>query len=153
MAGILANSVSKTMSAGDTSADNVVTNFVAGERITLSTTPTGSAYAWTISAPSGSSAARAALYGDTEASPFFTPDVGGTFLVTCSCDGTNYVLRITTQAAAVSEPAEALRFSPRSDTTIPAPAAGVALYYSSDQNALCVKDASGAVFTVNLTAV
>ena len=60
---------------------------------------------------------------------------------------------MTAQAAAIAEPVEAVRFSPRTDASIPAPAAGVTMYYSSDQDALVVKDPSDDVFTVDVTAV
>lgn len=154
MAGILANSASKTMVAGDTSADKVVSNYVAGERILLTVAPTGTTYAWSSSAPSSSSAARSALSADSGASVFFTPDVGGTYLITCTVDGaTVYVIRITVQAAAVAEPVEAVRYSPRADSTVPAPAAGRAMYFSSDQNAMVTKDPSGTIRTLDETVV
>jgi hypothetical protein len=142
------------MVGAETAADKVVSGYVAGERVALSVTPTGTTYAWAIAQPSASSRARSALSSETGASVTFVPDVGGSYAITCLVDGvTTYVLRLTCQAAAVAEPVEAVRFSPRSDASIPAPAAGVAMYYSSDQDALCVKDPAGDVFTVDLTAV
>jgi hypothetical protein len=154
MSGILANSSSRPMLGAETAADKSVSNYVAGERITLSTTPTGTAYAWSLAAPTSSSVARSALSAETGASVTFVPDVGGTFMVTCVVDSTTtYVIRMTAQSAAIAEPVEAIRFSPRTDASIPAPAAGVAMYYSSDQDALCVKDPDGDVSTVDLTAV
>ncbi len=142
------------MLGAETAADKSVSNYVAGERITLSTTPTGTDYVWSIAQPSGSSRARSALSAETGASVTFAPDVGGTYLVTCVVDSTTtYVIRITCQAAAIAEPVEAVRFSPRTDASIPAPAAGVTMYYSSTQSALVVKTAAGTVYTVNLTAV
>lgn len=153
MAGILANAASQTMLSGDTTADNVVSGYVAGERVTLSVTPSGTDYAWSIAIPSSASASRSALSDDTAVSTTFTPNVGGTYTITCIVDSTTYVLRLTAQAAAVAEPVEAVRFSPRTDNSIPAPATGVSMYYSSDQDALCIKDAAGDVFTVDITAV
>lgn len=154
MSGVIANSASRPMLGAETSADKSVSGYVAGERITLSTTPTGTDYAWSIAQPSSSSTARSALSAETGASVTFTPDVGGTFMVTCIVDSTTtYVIRMTVQAATVSEPVEALRLSPRTDASVPAPAAGVTLYYSSTQGALCIKTTADAVFRVDLTAV
>jgi hypothetical protein len=154
MAGIIASAASKTMSAGDTSADKVATGYIAGERVSLSVAPAGTTYAWSSAAPSISSVARSALSADTGAAITFTPDVAGTYVIGCIVDGvTTYVIRLTVQAAAVAEPVEAVRYSPRSDATIPAPAAGLTMYYSSDQSALVVKAPNGSISTVNLTAV
>lgn len=142
------------MSAGDTSVDKVASGYVAGERVALSVTPAGTNYQWSSAAPGGSSLARSALSADTGAAVTFAPDVAGTYLVGCIVDGvTTYVIRLTVQAAAVAEPVEAVRFSPRSDASIPAPAAGITMYYSSDQDALCVKAPDDSISTVDLTAV
>ncbi|UOF77314.1 ubiquinol oxidase subunit [Caudoviricetes sp.] len=153
MAGITAFAASNSLPSGNTSADKTSSNWVAGERITLATSPTGSVYSWAIAPPSASSRARSALSAGSGASVTFTPDVGGTYLITCDVDGTQYALRLTVQAAAVAEPVEAVRFSPRSDASIPAPAAGLTMYYSSDRNTLCVKASDDSVSTVDLTAV
>lgn len=151
MAGILANSPSKTMASGDTSADKTASGYVAGERITLTVTPSGTNYEWSQARPSGSSA-RAQLSGATGASVTFAPDVGGTYVVTCIVDGsTTYVIRITCQSPTISEPVEAVRLSPRTDASVPAPAAGRTLYYSSDQGKLVTKDSAGTVRTINET--
>jgi len=151
MAGIIANSVSKPMVGGDTSADKVSTGYVAGERVSLSVTPTGTTYQWASAAPSGSSSARSALSDDGGASVTLTPDVAGAYLVTCIVDGsTVYVIRLTAQAAAVAEPVEAVRFSPRADETIPAPAAGFTMYYSSTHGALVVKDPANVIKPITL---
>ncbi len=140
------------MLAAETAADKTVSGYVAGERITLSTTPTGTDYVWSSTAPSGSSVTRSALSGSSGASVTFAPDVGGTYLVTCVVDSTTtYVIRITCQAAAIAEPVEAVRFSPRTDASIPAPAAGVTMYYSSTKSALVIKTPAGTIYTVDLT--
>jgi hypothetical protein len=142
------------MTTGETSADNVVSGYVAQERITLGVTPAGTTFAWSVAQPSSSSRARSALSSGSGANPTITPDVGGTYTITCLVDGSiTYVLRLTVQAAAVAEPVEAVRFSPRTDASIPAPAAGITMYYSSDQDALCVKAPDDSVSTVDLTAV
>lgn len=149
MAGITATSASANVSSP--SPDNTASNYVTGERVTLGTTPSGSSFQWDLSAPSGSSIARSALDNDTDAAPTFVPDVGGTYTITCLVDGvTTYALRITVQSVSISEPVEAVRFSPRADTTIPAPAAGVTMYYSSTHSALVVKDAANVVKPVTL---
>lgn len=154
MAGITANSASKTMTGGDTSADKVVTGYIAGERITLAATPSGTTYAWQLAAPNTSAVARSALSSTSVAGVTMMPDVAGTYVVSCLVDGaTLYVIRITVQAAAVAEPVEAVRFSPRSDASIPAPAAGVTLYYSSDQDALVTKAPNGDIAIVDVTVL
>jgi len=127
---------------------------VTGERVTLGVNPSGTTFQWGIAQPSASSRSRAGLDDTTSAVPTFVPDVAGTYAITALVDGvTTYQLRITVQSVSIAEPVEAVRFSPRGDSTIPAPAAGVTMYYSSDQDALCVKDPNGDVSTVDLTAV
>lgn len=143
MAGITAASASNTLLSGATSADKTSSGWVAGERVTLATTPTGTDYAWAIAQPSASSRSRSALSAETGASVMFTPDVGGTYAITCIVDSTTtYVLRLTCQAASISEPVEAIRFSPRTDASIPAPAAGWSVYFSSTLGTWVAKDPS-----------
>ena len=146
--GILANSVSVTMSSS--TADDVSSGYVTGERITLTTSPTGTNYVWSHGTPSASARARSALSDTTGASVDFFPDAGGTYTVQCDVDGTVYLLRLTVQDASVSENVEALRLSPRGDTTVPAPALGFALYYSADQATLVVKAPNGDILPVLL---
>ncbi len=146
MAGITAASASASLLAGDTSADNTDSNYVAGERVTLGVTPSGSSYLWSMAAPTNSSVARSAIANDTVAAPTFTPDVGGTYTITCLVSGTiTYVLRLTCQAAAVAEPVEAVRYSPRTSTSIPAPAAGWSVFFSSTLGTWVAKDSSDRV--------
>lgn len=153
MAGILASSVTQTMSSGTVDASQA--GYLNGEQITLSTTPTGSSYAWSVSRPAGSSAGRSALSSATDAAPTFTPDVAGYYVVTCLVSGTtSYVLRLGVTSLAVQSPSQALRLSPVTDAQVEAPAVGMVLFCGSDHgNVLCVKDASDDVFTVDVTAV
>ena len=98
MAGIYATAASKTLAAGATSVDNTSTGWVAGERISLGATPAGATYLWSIAQPSASSRARSALSTENGAAPTFTPDVGGTYSISCLVDGaTTYALRLTCQ--------------------------------------------------------
>ncbi len=153
MAGILANSSSKTMTSGATSADVIVTGYLRNERVTLGVTPAGSSYVWALGLPSGSSSARAKLTETTATTPAFTPDIGGTYTITCQVSGgTTYTMRLTALDSAVSEPAEALRFTPRADAQIATPAAGVAVYFSSTQSCLCLKTSTGTVRKFTTTA-
>ena len=125
MAGILCNSVSKTMLSGDTAADKVVTEYVSHERISLSVFPTGTTYQWSMAAPTDSATARSRLSDDTGATPTFIPDVAGIYLIACIVDGvTTYVIRVTVTSTAIAHLAEAIRLTPKADTAIPAPAAG-----------------------------
>jgi hypothetical protein len=141
------------MLAAATSADNSVSGRVTGEMCTLTVSPSADDLTWTIGQPSSSSRARSALSAETGASVSFTPDSAGVYLITCTADGTDYVLRISVTSTAISHLVEAIRLSPKTDASIPAPSAGMMLYYSSDQDALCVKDTDDDVFTVDLTAV
>ena|SRR6478736_7449124 len=151
MAGILANSSSHTMVSG--SADNTQAGYLASEQITLSANPTASSYSWGISRPAGSSAARSALSGDTDANVTFTPDLPGYWVITCTVDGTtSYVLRLTVTSLAVQTAAQCLRLSPVADAQVEAPAVGVAVFCGSDHgNALCVKNSADVVKVVTVT--
>lgn len=149
MAGIIADSASQTMGAGDTSADNSRGGYLTRERITLSTNPTGSTYAWGLAAPVGSAAARSALTDSAAASPTFYPDVAGYYVVTCTVNGsTFYVLRLSITQAAVSTSVEAVRHQPKTNTAITAPALGQAVFHSSDTSLLSAKRSDGTVRTL-----
>jgi len=153
MAGIKANSVSVTMGDGDTAVDNSQAGYVVAEQITLSVTDGApSSVSWGLSIPSASTAARSALSATTGTSVTFTPDVGGQYVVTANVDGTGYVLRISVTTSTVTALAGAIRFSPMTDTSVPTPALGVTLYYSSTQAAFSLKKDDGTVHTVDLTA-
>jgi hypothetical protein len=145
MAGILANSASVTMVAG--SVDNTQAGFVVGEAITLSTTPTGTDYSWGVAKPSGATS-RSDLSDDDIASPVMIPDVAGTYTITCDVDGTDYTLRITVTAVAVTSVANAHRFSPVTNTSVPTPALGESVFYSSTDSRLSKKNTSGTVLPI-----
>lgn len=140
---------------GSATADNTQAGYLVGEQIVLSTTPTGSSYAWALATPTGSSSGRAGLSEDDVAGPVFTPDVAGYYVITCLVSGTtSYVLRIAVTSLATATPTQGLRLSPVTDAQVEAPAVGVVLFCGSNHsNALCVKDASDNVFTVDTTAV
>lgn len=150
MAGILANSASVTMTAGDTAADNSRAGYIVNEQITLSVTPTGTTYVWGLAKPGGATS-RSDLSDNSSASIVFVPDYAGTWTVTCVVDGTTtYVLRLTATAVAITSVANAHRFSPVTDTSVPAPALGLTLYCSSNaSNLLRAKNAAGAVLSLD----
>jgi hypothetical protein len=151
MAGIVATSLTTNNSAS-TAVDTSVTGYLTGEAVTLTTTPTGSSYAWTLSAPGGSTRTR--LNVDDMASVRFTPDVAGYYVITCTVSGvTVYVMRLAAISTGVVSTVDGLRLVPLEDTQVPTPSLGVTLFYSSDQDALSIKDSSGDVFTVDVTAV
>jgi hypothetical protein len=153
MAGILANSVTVAMGSGDSAADKSVSGYITNEAITLTTSPAGSTYAWALGKPSGSTA-RANLSAATGASVSFTPDIAGYYNVACTVDSvTTYLLRVSITQVAQTTSYEAIRFSPKSDASVPTPALGSVMYFSTTQNALAVKLADGSVHTVDLTAV
>lgn len=148
MAGIIANSASKTMVAGDTSVDNSVTGFVTREPITLSVTGTPSAVAWAIARPSAS---VAPLTTDT-LSASFTPDTEGFYVLTAVVDGTtSYVLRISATQVAHITTLSATRFMPIPNASVPAPATGRTLFCSSEVGGLAVKLPNGTVLTVQVS--
>lgn len=150
MAGILANSASETMTAGDTAVDNARAGYVVNEQVTLSTTPTGTTYVWSMAKPSGATS-RSDLSDTTSASVEFVPDYAGTWTITCVVDGsTTYVLRITATAVAITSVANAHRFSPITDNSVPAPATGLTLFCSSDaSNKMRLKNTAGTVLSLD----
>lgn len=151
MAGILANSVS--VSHTSSTADDTNAGYLNQERITLTTLPTGTTYQWAMSKPVASGAV-AKLSSDSAASVSFIPDVAGYYVITCTVDSTTfYVLRISVTDTVAATAREALRLQPKADAQIATPSSGVALYYSSTQDALAIKDSSGNVHTVDITAV
>jgi hypothetical protein len=152
----MANSVSKTMVSGDTSADLGIAGFVINEQITLSTTPTGTSYSWGQSIPSGASTARTALNDDDAATATFTPDVAGVYVITCTVSGSmSYVIRIAVADVATVTMAQVARLQAVADASVPTPSAGtMCLYCSSTQsNALAVKKSDGSIHTITLTGV
>jgi hypothetical protein len=150
MAGITAIAASKTHAASG--ADVSDSGYITGETVALTTSPTGTNYLWSLAAPSGSNAARLRFAGEDTATASFTPDVAGIYAVAVVVDGTTYMLRLSVTQLAASTVLEALRLTPVADSQIAAPAVGHALYFSSTQNTLALKDSSGNVFKVNLTA-
>jgi hypothetical protein len=151
MAGIVASSAT-TNNSGSTASDSSVSGYIAGERITLTTTPTGTSYAWTLSTPNGSE--RASLTADDEAAVSFVPDYEGYYVVTCTVSGSMvYVLRVAVSNIGAVNVVDAMRLVPLTDTQVPTPATGATLYYSSTQSALAVKLTNGTVHTLDITAV
>jgi len=145
MAGILANSATQTMVIGNTAADNTFGTFVTDEQITLATTPTGSTYVWGVSRPSGATG-RSALSSSTDAAPVFTPDVPGLWVLTCVVDSTTtYVLRTTVVQVAIVTSQQAFRCLPIADASVPSPAAGEMLYFSSTVGRYRTRTSAGGI--------
>lgn len=151
MAGITATA--STTSHAASGATATAGGFICGEQVALTATPTGTVYAWTLSLPSGSSAARVGFAGEDESEASFTPDISGTYTISVDVDGTVYTLTLSVVNLAASNSLEALRLSPVADAQIPTPAVGCTLYWSSTQDALSVRDSNGDVFTIDLTVV
>lgn len=152
MAGIIAASVSKSMSSGDTAVDGAQSGYVINERILLSASPAGSSYTWALAAPSAASAGSD-LTDTTGSTTDFIPDAAGVYLVTCSVDGTDYTLRLSVSAVAYLRITDAILFSPISDASVPTPPTGsLALYLSSEAGVIVVKDDAGDTFPVELGA-
>lgn len=151
MSGIIANSASKTMLAGDASADNAVSGYVALEAITLALTEAHSSYQWSLAKPSAASA-RTHFSSSTDPTPTFTPDAEGFFTVACLVDGTTtYVLRIGVALAGGVTTLGSIRFMALADTQVPAPATGATVYYSSDVGGLVEKLSDGTVHRITVT--
>lgn len=142
MAGILANSASVTMVTG--TVDNTKSGYVVNEAITLTATPAGTDYIWAVSKPSGATA-RSDLSSSTATSSTIIPDVAGTYTIVCDVDGTDYVIRLTVAAVAVTSVANAHRLSPVTNTSVPTPALGETIFYSSTDSRLSKKNSSGVV--------
>lgn len=150
MAGILANSSTKTMVSGDAAVDNTTSGFIALERVTLSTTGTPTSYAWGLAKPSDSTSS-CALSSDTAASPTFSPDVQGYYTITCVVDGvTTYILRVAVLSIAAGSTLSTIRFLPIADSQVPTPATGSTVYWSSTQGALAEKLSTGAVKVITV---
>lgn len=154
MAGILANSATKTMVAADTSASKTVSGYVTWEQIALSVTPTQADYTWSLSKPSGATS-RSDLDDGTSATPRFTPDAAGNWVASVTLtDGTVYTITIGAVASTATTYTGAIKLLPQSDASVPTPSQGVTLYCGSDHsNALCTKNSAGTVSTVDVTAV
>lgn len=144
MAGIMANSSSVTMVAGDTAVDKIIGGFVDDEQITLTTSPAGTVYAWTISWPSGASS-RSGLSEDDAASVTFTPEREGEYFVQCVVDGTSYSIRMTVIALAIVNSTQTTRYFPTTDASVPTPLSGGTDYWSSDQSGRVYKNSAGTV--------
>lgn len=141
------------MVSGDTSANNSVSGYIVGEQITLSVTPSGSSYSWGQAIPSASAVGRSGLSETDQATATFTPDVGGTYAITCLVSGTTtYVLILTVVNTAILEiGADGVRYPPVYDSQVPAPTAGRVQYFSLDQDALVVKLPDNSTQLVNVT--
>jgi hypothetical protein len=151
MAGILANSASKTMVSGDTAVDKSTSGYITAEQITLSTTPTGTDYVWGLSKPAGSTG-RSALSAGTGASVTLTPDVEGTYTVTAVVDSTTtYVIRIACVHISAVSTLGALHLIPIANSQVPTPSSGRTVYFSSDSGALVEKRTDGTVHTIDVT--
>jgi hypothetical protein len=144
LAGIAAASVTKTHAAAG--ADVAAVGFLANEQITLSASPAGSGYQWSITIPADSSPARSALDDDTDAAPKFTPDVAGFYTLSVLVDGaTTYVLRLAVVSVSIVRQCEGLNFAPMANSQIPTPQTGFTVFNSSDLPGMAKKDSTGTV--------
>lgn len=148
MAGIIANSASISMAPADTATTKSISGFVRGETITLTTSPTGSGHRWSLSRPRGSSVDRCKLSASTGTSVSFTPDCGGVFSVAVQVSGTVYRLLIDVSAFTQTSIADAIKFPPRKNSSVPTPSAGAIVFWSSTDNCLSEKHSDGVVYPV-----
>ncbi len=142
MAGI--NAIAAAHSGTDLNGSTVF-GYVTGEQIAFSTTPSGTAYQWTLSKPITSTDRAELLLADT-AAPKLVPDVGGYYTIAVVVDGTTYYAILVVAEAADVIDVEAIRMAPVADSTVSQPAAGAKLYWSSTQNALALKRPSSIIY-------
>lgn len=142
MAGIVATSQT-TNNLSTTTPDGAVTGYITGEEIVLTTTPVGSSYSWTLSAPSTE---RAVLSSETEASTRFKPRNSGTYLIVCQVDGTTYILRISVAEVGSVISAGPVRLMPLLKAAVPAPASGISWFFSEDDGQAAGKYPDGSVY-------
>lgn len=144
MAGIGAVSPTKTHAAAG--ADVNATGFVTKEQIALTADISGSGYAWSVAIPAASAPNQSGLDDAESATPKFTPDVPGYYVITVVVDGaTTYVLRLAVVAAAVASQAQGINLLPLADSQVPTPQTGVTIYYSTDLGAPAKKNTAGTV--------
>lgn len=135
------------MATGEASANGSVAGFIRSEQITLSTTPTGTNYAWGQAIPVGSTTARSSLSATTGASITFTPDVAGYYVISCTVDSTTtYTLVISVTDTVTSTTTEALRVQAKADAGVPSPnALALAVYVSLATQGLVEKGPSAQI--------
>jgi len=148
MAGILANSASVSMVSGDTAASKNMFGYAKTEAITLGVTPAGTSWVWAMVPPSASLARTARLSSTTVAAPTFTPDVDGTYVITCMVDGTtSYTIHcvVVNETTAVQVPH--VTWTPKAPADVVAPAGGLRQFYNSATSLMAFKDSDGNVTT------
>lgn len=149
MAGILA--ISAAVPTPGTAANNAVAGYITAQQISLSTTPTGAAYVWSLSVPAGSTVARSGLTAASGATSSFTPDVAGEYVVICTVDSvTTYTIRCSVTAVTAVNATGATRYLPVPDASVTAPATGCVLYMSSTTNKLSVKFPNNSIQTLTV---
>ena len=145
MSGITAQSATTTLGAVDTTPTNTVSGFVSKEQIALGLTGSPTSALWSVSKPSNSGAASV-LIGETGISALFSPDVEGTYVISCLVDGvTTYTLVLPVVNTAFTSALSAIHFLPCSNAQIPTPRSGVTVFFSSDSGVMSQKTTSGTV--------
>lgn len=145
MSGITAQSATKTLGSGDTSVDNSTFGYVTKEQISLGLTGSPTTALWSLSKPSNSGAA-CLIDNSTSLSPLFSPDVEGTYVITCVVDSSiTYVLRIDIVNVSVVSVISAIHILPCQNSQIPVPRSGVTIFFSSDSDGLAIKLSDGSV--------
>lgn len=152
MAGILANSASKTMTSGDTTIDNNESGYVSGEMITLSVVlpapeaVTGLTLEWGLSIPDSARPDRTRLITAGENSMRFTPESGvsGYYVVTVVINqSTSYVIRLGVSEVSQVTVLGALNLMPVLEASVLPPNSGLTLFVDVADNLLKSKDSDG----------
>ncbi len=139
MAGITAQSASKSLLSGETIPDNTTTNFLVKEQISLGISPSPQTVLWSISKPYLSNT-TAYISDNTSYNPVFTPDKDGIYTVSCLVDSTTtYVLRINVLNVSEVTRLSSLHLMPCSSAQIVPPNSGGVLFWSSDTDSLSIK--------------
>lgn len=142
MAGILANSISVTMSSSATTS----TGYITAEMITLTLDVTGTSYAWSVAKPIGSTI-RARLSDTTSASVTIVPDVAGYYVATCLVNGTTYAIQLSVVDVSPVTFDGARRWVARTAASVPAPnhAGDQTEFLDSASGRLKIKDSTGTI--------
>jgi hypothetical protein len=152
MAGILANSPSATMVAGDTAVDNTRVGYLVGEQVTLSVTPAGSIFSWGLAKPGGATV-RSDLNATNLPSVVLVPDIEGFWTITATVDSTiNYVLRLDIADQTPNSLTGALRFLERTGASIVVGPSGETMFFDSTLTRYRSKQSNGTIRDIDAGA-
>jgi len=146
MAGIRALSATVKMTEAETEATGLTkAGFARDEEVALSVTPAFTSYSWSMTRPTGSSAARSAMSSTSVATPSFRPDINGEFILTCTDGTTTYDLVVEVSTVAPAEVATHTRRSAMLPDQIPITSGGGTEFLNAETGLMSVKYDDGSV--------